>query len=59
MESLCSVVEPNKRPGWIPRIGKFGISDKAIQKRFDDLMAFMKKHQDNVLFQSGCDDEPE
>ena len=39
--------------------GKFGVSDKAIKRRFDDLMTFMKNHQNNVPFQSGCDDEPE
>jgi hypothetical protein len=37
--------------------GKVGVSDKAIKKRFDDMMAFVKKHQDNVPFQSGCDNQ--
>ena len=48
-----------KDPDGMLVFGKFGVSDKAIKKRFDDLMAFMKNHQDNVPFQSGCDDEPE
>jgi hypothetical protein len=38
--------------------GSQGVSDKAIKKRFDELMAFVKANDDSIPFQSGCDDEP-
>ena len=38
--------------------GSQGVSDKAIKKRFDELMAFVKGNDDRVPFQSGCDDQP-
>ncbi len=37
--------------------GTIGISDKAAKKRFEDLMEYVKKAQDDVPFQSGCDDQ--
>ena len=37
--------------------GIIGIRDKAAKKRFEDLMEYVKKAQDNVPFQSGCDDQ--
>jgi hypothetical protein len=36
-----------------------GVSDKAIKRRFDDLMAsFVKAKDASIPFQSGCDDQP-
>ena len=37
--------------------GIIGIRDKAAKKRFEDLMEYVKKAQDDVPFQSGCDDQ--
>ena len=37
--------------------GQIGISDKAAKKRFEELMAYVKKQQSDIPFQSGCDDQ--
>jgi hypothetical protein len=37
--------------------GATGISDKGAKKRFEDLMEYVKKEQNNVPFRSGCDDQ--
>jgi hypothetical protein len=37
--------------------GTIGISDKGAKKRFEDLMDYVKKEQNDVPFQSGCDDQ--
>ena len=37
--------------------GVLGVNDKGLRKRFDKLMAFVKKMEGSVPFQSGCDNE--
>ncbi|KAI2506488.1 hypothetical protein MHU86_7898 [Fragilaria crotonensis] len=37
--------------------GQIGISDKAAKKRCEELMAYVKKRQSEVPFQTGCDDQ--
>jgi hypothetical protein len=37
--------------------GVHGVGDKAIKKRFEDLMAYAKKSQSEVPFCSGCDND--
>ena len=37
--------------------GVHGVGDKAIKKRFEDLMAYAKKSQSEVPFRSGCDND--
>ena len=51
---LSLAVDPDGRLVY----GPTGISDKAAKKRFEELMANVKKHQSEVPFQSGCDDQP-
>ena len=37
--------------------GVVGINEKGLRKRLDELMAFVKKFEGSVPFQSGCDNE--
>jgi hypothetical protein len=39
--------------------GPTGVNDKAIKKRFERLMAFVKKMEGAVPFQSGCNNQEE
>jgi hypothetical protein len=51
---LSLAVDPDGRLVY----GPIGISDKSAKKRFKELMAYVKKHQSEVPYQSGGDDQP-
>jgi hypothetical protein len=49
---LSSAVDPDGNLVY----GILGINEKGAKKRFEDLMAYVKKKEGEVPFQSGCDD---